>query len=267
MVRSPCGSRPVRNPAKELLLAMELKPCNRIEFDSILSSVARLPFVTISYAQSIDGKIATLTGHSQWISGPRSLKLAHRLRRDHDAIVVGVGTVLKDDPELTCRLKACLSPVRVVFDSTLRIPLESKIVSTTSQVPSIVLTRQPVPESKRRQLEERGAEVRVISADNEGGVSVQAALASLSDSGINRVFVEGGGRLITSFLKAGVVNRMLVVTAPLIIGHGIPAIGDLGILDLKDALRPRRFKSRRLGADLVWELDFFMDNTTAENHA
>ncbi len=213
-------------------------------------------FVTISYAQSIDGKIATLTGRSQWISGPKSLKLAHRLRRDHDAIVVGVGTVLEDNPELTCRIKECLSPVRVVFDSTLRIPLESKIVSTASQVPLVVLTREPVLESKRRQLEEQGAEVRVVPADNEGGVSVPAALASLSDSGLNRIFVEGGVRLITSFLKAGVVNRMLVVTAPIIIGHGIPAIGDLGILELKDALRPKRFKSKRLGADLVWELDW-----------
>ena len=211
--------------------------------------------MTVSYAQSVDGKIATSAGLSQWISGPQSLKLAHRLRRDNDAIAVGIGTVLRDNPELTCRLKRCVSPVRVVFDSNLRIPLDCKIIATAPQTPSIVFAKEPVPKAKARQLEERGAEVRGLPADDQGRVALKEALESLSESGIERLFVEGGGRLITSFLKAGLVNRMLIVTAPLIIGQGIPAVGDLGVVDLNDALRPKRVKKKKLGADLMWEFD------------
>jgi riboflavin-specific deaminase-like protein len=213
------------------------------------------PFVTVSYAQSVDGKIATSSGLSQWISGPRSLKLAHRLRRDNDAIAVGIGTVLRDNPELTCRLRRCVSPIRVVFDSNLRVPLDCKIIATAAQTPSIVFAKNPVPKEKARQLEERGAEVRGLPADAQGRVPVNKALESLSESGIKRLFVEGGGGLITSFLRAGLVNRMIIVTAPLIIGQGIAAVGDLGVVDLKDALRPKRFRRKKMGADLVWELD------------
>lgn len=220
-----------------------------------------LPYVTVSYAQSIDGKIATSAGLSQWISGPGSLKLAHRLRRDNDAILVGVGTVLKDDPELTCRLKGCVSPTRVVFDSHLRVPLDCRIITTALQPPSIVLTSEAASQVKKRQLEDRGSEVRMFAADEQGRVPVKEALESLSASGIGRVLVEGGGGLITSFLRAGVVNRMLIVTAPLIIGDGISAVGDLGVADLKDALRPKRFKRRKLGSDLVWEFDFSLGDT------
>jgi len=217
--------------------------------------------VVVSYAQSVDGRIATLSGDSQWISGSRTLRLAHRLRRHADAVVVGIGTVLQDDPLLTCRLARCASPLRVIFDSRLRTPLDCRIARTAREHPACVLCLAEAAEDsrgaeKRRELESRGAAVWEIAGDGRGRLSVAAALERLEEEGFRRFLVEGGGGIITAFLEAGVVDRMLVVTAPLIIGRGVAAVGDLGIRDLGDALKPRRVRVRRMGPDVVWDMRF-----------
>ncbi len=211
-------------------------------------------FVTISYAQSIDGRLATSNGISQWISCEETLALAHELRRDNDAILVGINTVIADDPELSCRLPDCPSPVRVVFDSKLRLPLESKICRTADRYRTIVLTVSGDTEKAAR-LEGLGIDVR--RTGNDGGrISLDDAVGLLKTASLETLFVEGGAGLITSFVRAGRVDRMLVVIAPLIIGSGIEAIGDLGIRDLADALKPVSADYRRLGSDLVWDLRF-----------
>ena len=217
--------------------------------------------MVVSYAQSVDGRIATRSGDSQWISGSRTLRLAHRLRRDADAIIVGIGTVLKDDPLLTCRIARCASPLRVIFDSRPRTPLDCRIVSTAREHPSCVLcpagcAEDPGLAEKRRDLESRGVAVWEIPEDAHGRLSVAAALARLEREGCRRLLVEGGSGIITAFLQAGMVDRMLVVTAPLVIGRGVEAVGDLGARDLGDALRPRRVRVRRMGPDVVWDLRF-----------
>jgi len=223
-------------------------------------AVTGLPYVTISYAQSVDGRIAALDGSSQWISGERSLRLAHRLRRDNDAIAVGIGTVLRDDPELTCRLRGRRSlgrsPQRAVFDSRLRLPLGSKIVGTASEHPTTVFAAESADRSKRESLESRGVRVVLCRRAEDGGIEIRQALETLAASGCTKLFVEGGSRIITSFLRAGLVDRMLIVTSPLIIGEGVSAIGDLGRPTLDACLRPRRSRPRRMGPDLVWELTF-----------
>jgi len=234
----------------------------------------------VSYAQSVDGRIATTTGDSRWISCTRTLTLAHRLRRDHEVILVGIGTVLRDDPELSCRLKGnARSPVRVILDSRLRLPPDSTIVRTCKTYRTIVYTLgQPstaeagaaavvdvikaggksagAAADRRAVLEQAGIEVCEVQADDQGRVSVGQVVADLADRGFRSIFVEGGGQVITSFLRTGLVHRMVVVTAPLIIGRGVEAIGDLGITTLAQALRPRRSRVRRLGTDRVWELIF-----------
>jgi riboflavin-specific deaminase-like protein len=209
--------------------------------------------ITISYAQSIDGRIATATGESRWISGQKTLKLAHKLRRDSDAVMVGVGTVQKDDPELTCRLPRCPSPARVVFDSNLTIPMSCKIVKTAKEHPSIILSTDP-PGEKRRLLNSEGVEVVVVERGAGGQVSIEEALKHLQQRGMNRLLLEGGSRMITAFIGAGVADRLVVVVAPIIIGEGISAVGDLHIGSLKDALKPRRIRVRRMGQDVVWVL-------------
>jgi riboflavin-specific deaminase-like protein len=220
-----------------------------------------LPRVTVSYAQSLDGRIATATGDSRYISCPATLRLAQRLRRDNQAILVGIGTVLRDDPELSCRLPGCASPLRVVLDSHLRLPLESTIVRTADRLPTIVFcaggaeaTDCAVGE-RRGTLVKRGLRVMDVEADPQGLLAPRRVLEVLGREGLDSLFVEGGGRVITSFLRAGVVRRMLVVVAPLLIGEGVAAVGELGVRALADALRPRRARVRRLGCDRVWDLD------------
>jgi len=237
------------------------------------------PRITISYAQSLDGRIATSTGDSRWISCPRTLTLAHRLRRDHEVILVGIGTVLRDDPELSCRLKrSSRSPVRVILDSRLRLPPESTILRTCKSYRTIVytladkagtgaddaavvdlLSGTAAPGSagdRREYLEQAGIEVCEAAADAQGRVSIAEVVEDLANRGFRSIFVEGGAEVITSFLRAGLVHRMLVVTAPVIIGRGVEAVGELGITSLDQALRPRRSRVRRLGSDRVWELVF-----------
>ena len=238
------------------------------------------PRITVSYAQSLDGRIATSTGDSRWISCNRTLTLAHRLRRENEVILVGIGTVLRDDPELSCRLKRrSRSPVRVILDSRLRLPPDSTIVRTCRTYRTIVYTLEDTAEAgaddaavvdviagkaaaagagvdRREDLERAGIEVYQVQADNQGRVSVAEVVEDLAERGFRSIFVEGGARVITSFLRAGLVHRMVVVTAPVIIGRGVEAIGELGITSLAQALRPHRSRVRRVGTDRVWELIF-----------
>ena len=210
--------------------------------------------VTVTYAQSLDGRIATRTGDSQWISGPETLHLAQTLRRDHGAIAVGINTVLRDDPALTCRLPQSRSPLRVVFDSDLRIPSESQIARTAGEYPSLVLAGPGAEPSKIASLRAMSLSVVQLPLNRAGGIDIDEALSTIHEHGAEELLVEGGRQLITSFLVRGVVDRMLVVTAPLLIGEGVSALGDLEVRNLDEALRPRVVKVGCMGDDVVWEL-------------
>lgn len=223
--------------------------------------MASTPFVTVSYAQSLDGRIATITGDSQWISGDETIRLAHELRRDNDAIAVGINTVLRDDPLLTCRLPDCSDPVRVVFDGSLRIPGGSQIVRTAGRVPTVVLCSRSAasrPEGMRRvdELRGNGVDVAPVAENSQSRLRIDGALTELANRGIRTVFVEGGGALITSFLRVRRVDRMVVVVAPLLIGEGVAGIGDIGVRSLSDAFRPEEVSHRDAGRDVVWDLRF-----------
>jgi riboflavin-specific deaminase-like protein len=219
--------------------------------------MGRIPRITLSYAQSLDGRIATATGDSRWISGPSTLRLAHRLRRDHQALLVGIGTVLRDDPSLTCRLagRRCRSPARAVLDSALRLPPDSRLARGAGELPTLVFT-VGAPPGRRAALEALGVRVLEGPADPEGRVQLRWALEKLAGLGYLSLFVEGGAGVITSFLKQGLVHRLLVVVAPLLIGEGVQAVGDLGVRALSEALRPRRSRVWRCGPERVWELEF-----------
>lgn len=215
------------------------------------------PVVTVSYAQSADGRIATLAGQSQWISGKETLNFAHTLRRDNQAILAGIGTVLKDDPLLTCRLpEDCRSPVRVVVDSALRIPRDSKIVKSAREHRTILFCLDTADNTRIQELASLGMEVVPVEPDSRGQVSLPGLLEYLFGQGLESLYVEGGSGIITSFFRERLVDRLFVVSAPLILGEGIPAVGNLNTADLALALRGRTKSVRQEGEDIVWEISF-----------
>ncbi|HEY1797406.1 MAG TPA: bifunctional diaminohydroxyphosphoribosylaminopyrimidine deaminase/5-amino-6-(5-phosphoribosylamino)uracil reductase RibD [Stellaceae bacterium] len=198
------------------------------------------PLVTLKLAASLDGRIATASGESRWITGPAARERAHALRASHDAILVGTGTVLADDPELTCRLPGLSgrSPLRVVFDRHLRLPPTAKVFAP----PCWVLTLADAAPDVRA----RGVEAITVPDD------LAAALQVLGERGLTRMLVEGGGRLAASLLKADLVDRLVWMRAPMTIGgDGIPAIADLGLQQLAAAARFELVSSKRAGADVV----------------
>jgi diaminohydroxyphosphoribosylaminopyrimidine deaminase/5-amino-6-(5-phosphoribosylamino)uracil reductase len=212
-----------------------------------------LPYVTVKWAQTLDGKIATAQGRSRWISSPASLKLAHKLRANHDAILVGVGTVIKDNPELTTRLVKGRSPVRVILDSHLRIPLDSKVLGNQSAAKTLVAATTAAPEEKLTALNNMGIEVLTLPPDSSSRVDLKALLKTLAQRQISSLLVEGGAGVITSFLRLGLADKIICIIAPKIMGKGTDAVGDLNITDLSQTLKLSFTKVYRSGEDIVVE--------------
>lgn len=211
--------------------------------------------ITVSYAQTLDGRIATRSGDSQWIGGPESLRLAHQLRATHDAVLVGVGTVIADNPRLTTRLVEGRSPLRVVADSRLRIPLGSNILQDGA-APTLVVTTNRSDRAEREKVEGTGAQVAVARAHADGRVDIADLVQLLAARGIQSLLVEGGAGVITSTLRSGLCNRLVVCIAPRVLGSGIEAVGDLGISRLRDAIKLTNVSATRCGEDLIFDAEF-----------
>jgi diaminohydroxyphosphoribosylaminopyrimidine deaminase/5-amino-6-(5-phosphoribosylamino)uracil reductase len=214
---------------------------------------AGLPYVTVKWAQTLDGKIATAQGRSRWISSPVSLKLAHRLRATHDAILVGVNTVIKDNPELTTRLVRGRSPVRVVLDSRLRIPPDSKVLTNQSAARTLVAATPAAPPEKLSALKNMGIEVLTLPPDSSSRVDLKALLKTLARRQISSVLVEGGSEVITSFLRLGLADKIICIIAPKLMGAGVSPLADLNITDVGQSLKLNFTKVYRSGEDIVVE--------------
>ncbi|MDD4240279.1 MAG: bifunctional diaminohydroxyphosphoribosylaminopyrimidine deaminase/5-amino-6-(5-phosphoribosylamino)uracil reductase RibD [Smithellaceae bacterium] len=211
------------------------------------------PFVTVKYAQTLDGRIATSTGRSQWISSPASLKFAHRLRAEHDAILVGSNTVLADNPTLTVRHVRGRNPVRIILDSGLITPTDANVMQNLSEAPTLIITTKDSADPRFQALSSAGATMITVAADGHGHVNLTSLLPLLAQRKISSVLIEGGAQVITSAFQNGLVDRLVVVTAPKIIGRGIEAVGDLGIRDLAQA---RIFSIRKIlkkGPDVIMD--------------
>ncbi len=191
--------------------------------------------MTVSYAQTLDGRLATAGGSSQWISASDSLALAHGLRAEHDAIMVGAGTVSKDDPRLTVRLVPGRDPLRVVVDSSLRTPPDASVLSGGAAPGTLFAVTDCAPNGRREEVRSLGATVLCLP-DAGGRVDLSALFAALGERGVGSVMVEGGSELITALLRDRLVDRLAVCVAPKILGSGIEAVGDLGIRDLDHSL-------------------------------
>lgn len=203
------------------------------------------PHVTLKLATSLDGRIATAKGESRWITGTEARNLGHRLRADSDAILVGVETVLTDDPRLTTRLPGDApgpDPVRVVLDSRLRTPAGANLARNGTLV---LTTAEPRPVG--------GAEVVRIEGDPDGRPAIPAVLDALAERGVRTLMIEGGGRVAASFMAAGAVDALWWFRAPILLGaDGRPCVAALALAKLADAPKFRRLDVQSVGEDL-WE--------------
>ncbi len=220
-----------------------------------LTRVARSrPMVTLKLATSLDGRIATRTGESRWITGESARRRTHLLRATHDAVMVGIGTALADDPELTCRLPGLddRRAVRVVADSDARLPLDSRLMRSARRHPLWLIVRQGADDGRVEALASAGAEVLRVLAGRDNRLDPDSALESLARQGLTRVLVEGGGTLAAALLKAGLVDRVVWFRAPTIVGgDGMPAVAAMDVASLIDALKLRLVSAGTEGGDVV----------------
>ncbi len=210
-----------------------------------------MPFVTVKYAETFDGRIATANGQSQWISSPASLKFAHQLRARHDAILVGAQTVIKDNPELTVRHIRGRNPLRVVVDSSLKVPLQAKVFQNLSSADTLIATTKTTDNPKCQRIADYGVQIISVDADSEGKVDLKKLFKILAAKGISSILVEGGAQITTSVLKDNLASRLVTIIAPKIIGKGIEAIGNLNIIDLAHAKKLSFQKIKRIGPDIM----------------
>lgn len=217
----------------------------------------KLPLVTLKLATSLDGRIATATKQSKWITGPAARRAAHGLRARHDAILVGSGTVIDDDPGLTCRLPGGV-PVpapRIVADARLRIPPASKLVRTARKVPTIVATLPGHDHDALAPLLEAGVDILELPAGPQG-LAMRSILEALAARGITRLLAEGGSGIAAALLREGLVDRLAWFHAGMVIGgDGIPAAYELPLPELAHAPKFRRTAIRPLGPDLLTEFE------------
>jgi len=216
------------------------------------------PFIILKAAVSLDGKVATKSGDSRWISGGASRKYVHRLRSAVDAVMVGIGTVRRDDPLLNVRLpgrKNPHHPLRIIVDSRLRIPADSRIVRTAAEFPTLVVAASSVPPQRIDRLKKKRVGVLVVRKNRQGRVSLVALLKELGCRGIQSILLEGGPTLNASAWEEKIVDRVLLFVAPKVIGgrEAPGMVGGEGVGKVKDARRVEILRIRRAGPDLMIE--------------
>ena len=225
------------------ILEEEAKELNE---DFFVYITQKRPYITLKWAQTLDGKLATLTGDSKWISSLESRKLAHILRREATAVLVGVNTVIKDDPQLTVRhVPTERQPIRIVLDPLLKIPLKSKILNT-EEAKTIVITSINASE-KVEILKSKGVDVIQLQ-----DLSIRSILNALYEREIMHLLVEGGAKTLSSFLSEGVFDRISVFIAPKIMGEGL-SIEGMRVEKIEQTLKLKKRKHLALGGDIYLE--------------
>ena len=226
-------------------LADEAKELNEVHFKVMQS---KLPFVTLKFAQSIDGRIATKSYDSRWVTGEPARRFAHFLRATHDAVLVGRKTVEADDPQLTVRMVKGKNPLRLVLDTEGKLRASVRLVRENDDEKTVLLSGC----SDSSNVELRG-EVAIWPVDLKNGrIDLRSALGKVLAQGVTSVLVEGGAEVLTNFLKEKLADKVYVATAPMVIGDGISAIGDLGVEKLSQAVRFERVQYKTLGADMLF---------------
>jgi diaminohydroxyphosphoribosylaminopyrimidine deaminase/5-amino-6-(5-phosphoribosylamino)uracil reductase len=233
------------------LLEAEAKKLNEAFIKHV---TRRIPFVTLKIAQTLDGKIATASGESKWITGEEARKEGHKLRDINDAILVGINTVLKDDPSLTTRIPKGRDPIRVVVDSALRIPLNAKVLTRKSAAKTIIATLASAPKRKIRKLQDAGAEIIAVKS-TQGRVDLGDLMKKLGKMDIMSILIEGGAEVNASALKSGIVDKIVMFISPMLMAgkDALCSIGGASPVRLSQAIKLRGITSRFVGQDLMVE--------------
>jgi len=236
------------------VLKEECDAMNQIFFHYIRK---KRPYVLMKYAMTADGKIATCTGASKWITGEQARMEVQRTRHRYAGIMVGVNTVLADDPMLNCRLPNANSPIRIICDTSLRTPLASNVVKTAKKIPTIIATACE-EEEKQKAYQEYGCEILLVPK-KEGHIDMQELMKLLGEKKIDSVFLEGGAELNYSALKAGIVNKVQVYIAPKIFGgsNAKSPVAGVGIELPEQAFYLKNRKMTEFGEDILmeWEVE------------
>lgn len=225
--------------------------CRLVNEPFIKHVTTRLPFVILKSALTLDGKTATATGDSRWITNERSRRYVHRLRSQVDAIMVGVGTVIADDPQLTSRIPGGKDPLRVIVDSRLRIPLGARLLRESGA--GTLLATLVDDEARSAPIRESGAHV-VVCREKEGRVDLHDLLARLGARGVQSVLLEGGGTLAGEMLRQGLIDKFLLFYAPKLVGGDGPGpFSGRGVTRMEDAVRLGNMTYTRFGDDLLMQ--------------
>jgi diaminohydroxyphosphoribosylaminopyrimidine deaminase/5-amino-6-(5-phosphoribosylamino)uracil reductase len=248
------GLRRLRTRGLRVELGLRGKQARMLNAPYFKHITSGLPWVTLKQAVSLDGRIAMGSGESQFITGPAARRLAMQLRLTNDGLLVGVNTVLADDPQLTARRGRLPAKgiVRAVLDSRLKTPVGARLLKSVQRSPVYVFCSEQAPRPRRRALEGLGAKVVAIPVAAGTGLDVRAALLHLGGRGVGRLLVEGGGQVAASLLAAGLVDEVVWHLAPRFLGsEARPAVGPLGLSRLADAGLLGQVESRSWGWDLI----------------
>ena len=210
------------------------------------------PYVMLKTAQTLDGRIATVTGDSRWVSSPASLSYAHRLRAEIDAIVVGMGTVRQDNPALTVRLVKGKNPYRIVLSRSLNFPPRNQLLNKNTDYKTIVVTTEKAAVKFGNSRKGKNLIIWTVKTNRNGMLDLRDFLVKANKFGLQSLMVEGGGRLATSFWKNRLVDKYVLITTPKIIGNGIDSVGDLNIKKLSGAIRFKDVSTFHAGVDNIF---------------
>lgn len=248
------GIKALRKAGIEVLTGVLEADAKKLNEAFIKHVTTGMPFVTLKIAQTLDGRIATAAGESKWITGEEARKEGHRLRDRHDAILVGINTVIKDDPSLTTRIPRGRDPLRVIVDSKLRIPLNAKVLTQRSLAKTCIATIDSMPKDKLGALLDRSAEI-LIAKEKNGQVDLKHLMRMLGGFGVTSVLIEGGSTVNASALQAGIVDKVVVFEAPMLMTgtDSLCSIGGKSPARLSKAVRLHRVTSRWIGEDLMLE--------------
>jgi diaminohydroxyphosphoribosylaminopyrimidine deaminase / 5-amino-6-(5-phosphoribosylamino)uracil reductase len=248
------GAAKLRDAGIEVVTGLMTEEAARLNEGYLLHRRDGRPLVSLKLATTLDGRIATDSGESRWITGELARAAGHRLRATHDAVMVGGGTARSDNPRLDCRLPGLeqRTPLRVVMDGSLSLPLTHDLVASASKRPTLLITRKGQDSSRLRAYLDSGIEVETLESSARGMIDVTAAMKLLAGRGITRVLVEGGGQMAASLMRADLVDRLYWFRAAKVIGaEGRPGLGGLSLGSLKEAPRFRLDFVRHVGEDLL----------------
>jgi diaminohydroxyphosphoribosylaminopyrimidine deaminase/5-amino-6-(5-phosphoribosylamino)uracil reductase len=245
------GYQQLQDAGVEVAIGVLADECFRAHDDFLKFIVVGQPFGTLKIASSLDGKIALSSGESKWISGAEARRQAHRLRHENDAVLVGIETVLADDPVLDVRLEGeWKQPVKIVLDSRGRTPLDARLLRNGNGASTIIATTDAMPREHEARLVERGARVlRVPSKD--GRVDLKVLWARLWELGLCSILIEGGAQVAGAFLRAQLVDRVVWFVAPKLIGAGREAISGFDLHELSAAPRLSKVLWEAVGEDMM----------------